>query len=64
MDCRLYKEEHSLKKQTGNHILKMTAEHMEIFTCMLRSEECVLLRGRATAGSSHDGPASDSKALL
>lgn len=47
MDCRLYKEEHSLKKQTGNHILKMIAEHMEIFTCMMRSEECVLIRGSA-----------------
>lgn len=51
MDCRLYKEEHSLKKQTGNHILKMIAEHMEIFTCMMRSEECVLLRGSAIADS-------------
>lgn len=35
MDCRLYKEEHSLKKQTGNHILKLIAEHMEAFTCMM-----------------------------
>lgn len=35
MDCRLYKEEHSLKKQTGNHILKMIAEHMEVFTCVM-----------------------------
>lgn len=51
MDCRLYKEEHSLKKKTGNHILKMIAEHMEIFTCMMRSEECVLLRGSAMADS-------------
>ena len=35
MDCRLYKEEHSLKKQTGNRILKMIAEHMEVFTYMM-----------------------------
>lgn len=51
MDCRLYKEKHFLKKQTGNHILKMITEHMEIFTWMMRSEQCVLLGGSAIADS-------------